>query len=44
MHMNKHSLHATVLCCRLSEDAAKFYAAQLSLALGYLHSKAIVFR
>jgi len=30
--------------CRLSEDAAQFYAAQLALALGYLHSKAIVFR
>lgn len=29
---------------RLSEDDAKFYAAQIALALGYLHQSKIIYR
>merc|ERR1719198_1373772 len=31
-------------CHLLGENLASFYAAQITLALGYLHSKAIVYR
>ena len=29
---------------RFSEDKAKFYAAQIALALGYLHDSKIIYR
>ena len=31
-------------CCRLSEDAAKFYAAEVLLAFEYLHGLNIIYR
>lgn len=31
-------------CKRFSEQKAKFYAAQIALALGYLHDSKIIYR
>lgn len=31
-------------CSRFDEDKAKFYAMQVALAIGYLHSKKIIYR
>ena len=31
-------------CCRLTEDQARFYAAEVLLAFQYFHSKEIVYR
>ena len=31
-------------CCRLTEDQARYYAAEVLLAFQYFHSKDIVYR
>jgi serine/threonine protein kinase len=36
MHLSK--------CRRFEEERAKFYAAQIALAIGYLHKKKIIYR
>jgi serine/threonine protein kinase len=41
----KQSQHSLLFhVCRLSEEAGKFYAAQVLLAFEYLHSQNIIYR
>ena len=43
-NMQRPCLAVWYACCRLADEAAKFYAAQVLLAFEYLHCQNIIYR